>query len=161
MPKFSYICRKSSGEKEAGVIEGPSQDEAVAQLQKKGLFVTSIIPFDVGKKEGALSQEGRPVRKQFTHGSINTNDLVIFARQLAMLLGAGVSLLRSLDVISKQVDSKKLFNIINQIHQDMEGGRTLRDALAKFPDVFSPLWINLVETGEASGERNSKRLHNN
>ena len=151
MPKFSYICRKSSGEKEAGVIEGPSQDEAVAQLQKKGLFVTSIIPFDVGKKEGALSQEGRPVRKQFTHGSINTNDLVIFARQLAMLLGAGVSLLRSLDVISKQVDSKKLFNIINQIHQDMEGGRTLRDALAKFPDVFSPLWINLVETGEASG----------
>jgi type IV pilus assembly protein PilC len=151
MPKFSYICRKSNGEKEAGVIEGSSQDDAVAQLQKKGLFVTSIIPFDVGKKEPFSSQEGKVVRKQFTHTGISTNDLVIFARQLAMLLGAGVSLLRSLDVISKQVDSRRLFGVIGQVRQDMEGGRTLRDALAKFPDIFPPLWINLVETGEASG----------
>ncbi|MFH0940650.1 MAG: type II secretion system F family protein [Candidatus Omnitrophota bacterium] len=151
MPKFSYICRKSTGEKEAGVIEGPSQDDVVSQLQKKGLFVTSIIPFDVGKKDTDFIREPGRVKKQFTHSGINANDLVLFARQLAMLLGAGVSLLRSLDVISKQVDSKKLFGIIGQIRQDMEGGRTLRDSLAKYPEVFSPLWVNLVETGEASG----------
>jgi len=151
MPKFSYICRKSTGEKEAGVIEGPSQDDVVSQLQKKNLFVTSIIPFDVGKKDTSFLKEPNVVKKQFTHSGINANDLVLFARQLAMLLGAGVSLLRSLDVISKQVDSKKLFGIIGQIRQDMEGGRTLRDSLAKYPEVFSPLWVNLIETGEASG----------
>jgi type IV pilus assembly protein PilC len=151
MPKFSYICRKSTGEKEAGVIEGPSQDDVVSQLQKKGLFVTSIIPFDVGKKDTAFIKEPGSVKKQFTHSGISANDLVLFARQLAMLLGAGVSLLRSLDVISKQVDSKKLFGIIGQIRQDMEGGRTLRDSIAKYPEVFSPLWVNLIETGEASG----------
>ncbi len=151
MPKFSYICRKSTGEKEAGVIEGPSQDDVVSQLQKKGLFVTSIIPFDVGKKDTAFLKESGRVKKQFTHSGISANDLVLFARQLAMLLGAGVSLLRSLDVISKQVDSKKLFGIIGQVRQDMEGGRTLRDSLAKYPEVFSSLWINLIETGEASG----------
>ena len=151
MPKFSYICRKSNAEKEAGIIEGPTQDDVVTQLQKKGLIVTSIIPFDLGKKEATFSKEGRTARKQFSHNSIKPNDLVLFARQLAMLLGAGVSLLRSLDVIAKQVDSKRLFAIINQIRQDMEGGHTLRDCLAKFPDVFSTLWVNLVETGEASG----------
>ncbi len=152
MPKFSYICRRSTGEKEVGVLEGPSQDDVVAQLQKKGLFVTSIIPFDVGKREAVFAKEGKPlVRKQFSHGRITSNDLVLFARQLAMLLSAGVSLLRSLDVISKQVDSKKLFDVIAQVRQDMEGGHTLRDSIAKFPDIFSPLWINLIETGEASG----------
>lgn len=152
MPKFSYIGRKVNGEKETGIIEGPGQDDVVAQLQRKGLFVTSIIPFDVGKKDSVqVLREPGTVRKQFSHGGINANDLVIFSRQLSMLLGAGVSLLRSLDVISKQVDSKRLFGIIGQVRQDMEGGRTLRDSLAKFPDVFSPLWINLIETGEASG----------
>lgn len=150
MPKFSYISRKSTGEKEVGVIEGPGQDDVVAQLQKKGLIVTSIIPFDVGKKEITFSTP-RTAKKQFTHGGINANDLVLFARQLAMLLGAGVSLLRSMDVIGKQVDSRKLFDVLSQVKQDMEAGRTLRDSLAKFPNAFSPLWVNLIETGEASG----------
>ncbi|MFA5039533.1 MAG: type II secretion system F family protein [Candidatus Omnitrophota bacterium] len=151
MPKFSYISRKASGEKEVGVIEGAGQDEVVAQLQRKGLIVTSIIPFDVGRKESQDGPDGKVVKKQLTHNGINANDMVLFARQLAMLLGAGVSLLRALDVISKQVDSRKLHDIITQVGQDMEAGRTLRDSLAKFPDVFSPLWLNLIETGEASG----------
>lgn len=151
MPKYSYIGRKSNGEKETGIIEGPGQDDVVAQLQKKGLIVTSIIPFDVGKKDMMPAKEGAAVKSQFTHNGINAGDLVLFARQLSMLLGAGISLLRSLDVISKQVDSKKLFGIVSQVRLDMEGGRTLRDSIAKFPEVFSPLWINLIETGEASG----------
>ena len=151
MPKYSYIGRKLSGEKETGIIEGPGQDDVVAQLQKKGLIVTSIIPFDLGKKEMMPAKEGKAAKSQFTHNGINAGDLVLFARQLSMLLGSGISLLRSLDVISKQVDSKKLFNIIAQVRLDMEGGRTLRDSIAKFPEVFSPLWVNLIETGEASG----------
>ena len=151
MPKFSYISRTTSGEREAGVIEGPSQDDVVFQLQKRGLIVTSIIPFDVGKQDTSFLKESKSQRKQFSHGGISANDLVLFARQLAMLLAAGVSLLRSLDIILKQVDSKKLFSVINQVSQDMESGRTLRDAMGKFPDIFSSLWINLVETGEASG----------
>jgi type IV pilus assembly protein PilC len=152
MPKFSYICRKPTGEKEVGVIEGASQDEVVAQLQRKGLFITSIIPFDVGHKEPGAPQEIRTVKKQFTHAGVNSHDLVLFARQLAMLLGAGVSLLRSLDVISKQVDSKKLAGIVGQVSLDMEAGRTLRDALSKFPDIFFFLVDQLIETGEASGQ---------
>lgn len=151
MAKFSYIARKSNGEKEVGVIEGTGQDEVVAQLQKKGLIITSIIPFDVSRKDSQEMSEGHVPKKQVTHGGINTNDMVLFARQLAMLLGAGISLLRALEVIGKQVDSRRLQMIIAQVGQDMEAGRTLKDSLNKFPDVFSSLWLNLVETGEASG----------
>jgi type IV pilus assembly protein PilC len=152
MPKFSYIGRKPTGEKEAGVIEGASQDEVVFQLQKSGLILTSIIPFDVGKAEiKKQAQETKTRKSQFTHSGIKPEDLVVFARQLALLLGAGVSLLRSLDIISKQVDSRKMFVIVSQVRQDMEGGRTLKDSLAKYPEIFNALWINLIETGEASG----------
>jgi len=154
VPRFSYIGRTKSGDRDTGVIDALSQDEAVVQLQQKGLIVTSILPLEISQqtKAGvAPSHIASKKKSQFTHGGARATDMVIMARQLALLLGAGVSLLRSLDIISKQVDSKMLFDVISQIRQDMEGGRTLRDAMAKFPKIFSPLWLNLVETGEASG----------
>lgn len=113
MGKYSYIGRKANGERDTGVIEGAHQDDAVLQLQKRGLIVTSIISFDVGKSDAGPVRDPSTPRKQFTHGGITANDLVLFARQLAMLLGAGVSLLRSLGIISKQVDSRKFFGIID------------------------------------------------
>jgi type IV pilus assembly protein PilC len=153
MGRFSYIARRKDGQRDSGVLEAGSQDEAILQLQQKGLVVTSVISFDVGRDEMAAQAAASPrrPRSQFTHGGVKANDLVIFARQLALLLGAGVSLLRCLDIILKQVDSRQLFKIITQVRQDMEGGRTLRDSLAKFPNTFSNLWVNLIETGEASG----------
>ncbi|MGE5279648.1 MAG: type II secretion system F family protein [Deltaproteobacteria bacterium] len=153
MPKFSYIARKGSGERDSGIIDALSQDEAVIQLQQKDLIVTSIIPLELSHQEasGAPKMSLGKKKGQFTHSGVRPTDMVVFARQLALLLGSGVSLLRSLDIISKQVDSKKLFAVIGQVRQDMEGGRTLRDALAKFPVHFNALWLNLVETGEASG----------
>ncbi len=154
MPKFSYIARKSNGERDTGVVDALSQDEVVLQLQQKGLIVTSILPLEISQQTSAGVAPSRIAtrkKSQFTHGGVRATDMVIMARQLALLLSAGVSLLRSLDIIAKQVDSKTLFGVISQIRQDMEGGRTLRDAMAKFPKVFAPLWLNLVETGEASG----------
>ncbi len=154
VPRFSYIGRKANGERDTGIIDALSQDEAVLQLQQKELVVTSILPFEISQQTTAGVAPSRIATKkksQFTHGGVRAADMVIMARQLALLIGAGVSLLRSLDIISKQVDSKRLFDIVNQIRQDMEAGRTLRDAMAKFPKIFGSLWLNLVETGEASG----------
>ncbi|MCD6574239.1 type II secretion system F family protein, partial [Candidatus Aerophobetes bacterium] len=75
-----------------------------------------------------------------------------FSRQLSTLLNAGIPLLRSLDILSKQVESKKLYNALEAIKGDIEGGLTFHDALAKHRRIFSDFWINLVETGEASGQ---------
>ena len=154
MSRFSYIGRKSSGERSTGIVDALSQDEAVLQLQQQGLVITAILPLEMSQQTStgkAPSHIASRKKSQFTHTGVRATDMVIMARQLALLLGAGVSLLRSLDIIGKQVDSKSLFDVMMQVRQDMEGGRTLRDAMAKFPKIFGALWINLVETGEASG----------
>ena len=154
MAKFSYIARTKDGSRDSGTIEAAHQDEAVSILQRRGLTVTSIISLDKkpGKKHDNLGfgLKGRAAKK-FKHKGVRSSDLVIFARQLAMLLGAGVSLLKSLEVILKQVDSRRLFEVINAIIKDMEAGRTFKDSIAKYKSIFSDLWIYLIETGEASG----------
>jgi type IV pilus assembly protein PilC len=66
-------------------------------------------------------------------------------------LGAGVTILKSLDIISQQVASRRLYNIIKVLQTDMEAGLRLHEAMAKHPNVFTELWVNLVESGEASG----------
>jgi type IV pilus assembly protein PilC len=76
---------------------------------------------------------------------------VIFCRQLATLLSAGVTILKSLDIISKQIASRKFYNVIKELEKNMEAGTSLYEAMSKHPKVFSELWVNLVESGEASG----------
>lgn len=153
MAHFSYIARTKEGSRDSGTIEASTQEEAAALLQKRGLTVTAIINLDrkitPEKKAGAAAKSSKEQR--FKHRGVRSADLVIFARQLAMLLGAGVSLLKSLEVILKQVDSKRLYEVISSIMRDMEAGRTFKDSVSKFKSVFSELWIYLIETGEASG----------
>lgn len=154
MPKFSYIARTKEGTKDVGTIEAQGKDEAVAILQRKNLVITSIMQYDIAsstaEKQKGIFQESHK-KRNFRHKGVRSGDLVIFARQLAMLLGAGVSLMKSLDVVLKQVDSKRLYDAITDISKEMEAGKTFRDALAKYTNIFSELWLYLVETGEASG----------
>ena len=77
--------------------------------------------------------------------------MIIFARQLATMLEAGVTLLKSLDVLTKQIESKTLLKVVQEVRRDIAAGNTFRDALAKHPRIFSEFWIQMVETGEASG----------
>jgi len=155
MPKFSYLARKGDGGRESGVIESRNKQDAIAILQKKDLLVTSIIQYDSadkGKKgPGFLSFGSRKKVKKFKHTGVKFIDLVILARQLAMLLSAGVSLLKALEVIRRQVDSKRLHDVLSDISKNMEAGHTFKDSLVKHKRVFSDLWLFLVETGEASG----------
>lgn len=148
MAKFSYIARTKEGTKTTGTIEAIDRNEAIAILQRKDLVISSIAQYDVATIEKKL--EKKKVKK-FKHRGVRSGDLVIFARQLAMLLGAGVSLMKSLDVILKQVDSQRLHDTLFDISKEMEAGRTFKDALAKYKNIFSELWLYLVETGEASG----------
>jgi len=156
MSKFSYIARTKEGSKQIGTLEAPNQDEAVAALQRKELVVVSLVQHDL---EAIVSQEHDkkgmlPIGQQplkFKHRNVKFGDLVIFARQLSLLLSAGVSLMKALDVISKQMDSQRLYEVVSDIAKDMEAGRTFRDSLAKYKSIFSDMWLYLVETGEASG----------
>ena len=148
MATFSYIARNYKGEKITGVEEASSQEEVIGRLQSRNLLVINVVSDGRADAKSGISAK---VKIQTKHYGISKDDLVLFCRQLATLLGAGVTILKSLDIISQQVSSKKLYNIIKDLQKNMEAGLSLHEAMAKHPQVFSELWTNLVESGEASG----------
>jgi type IV pilus assembly protein PilC len=148
MATFSYIARNYKGEKITGVEEASSQEEVIGRLQSRNLLVINVVSDGRADAKSGISAK---VKIQTKHYGISRDDLVLFCRQLATLLGAGVTILKSLDIISQQVSSKKLYNIIKDLQKNMEAGLSLHEAMAKHPQVFSELWTNLVESGEASG----------
>ena len=115
-------------------------------------MVVSIIP-ETGKEALVSADAGIAPKGKFSlkHNRITSADLTLFCRQLATLLGAGVTILKSLDIISQQVSSKRLYLVINDLKKNMEAGLSFHEAMAKHPEVFSELWTHLVESGEASG----------
>lgn len=145
MARYAYVAKDKLGKTEKGVAEAKSKDDLIISLQARGLMVISV------EEETQKLVLGGGVKGVRYHSRVTLDDLIIYARQLATLLGAGIPLLRSLGLLSSQISSKKLYAINEQIKSDIEAGKTLKDALSKHPKVFSRLWIYLVETGELSG----------
>lgn len=145
MATFFYIAKDRDGRKITDVEDAGSPEEVALRLQAKGLFVISID--SEHGKAGHVSVD----KRKYGHSKISADDLVGFCRQLATLLGSGVTILRGLDIILKQVQSSRLHGVILEIKKSMEEGLSFHDALAKHPKIFSGLWANLVESGEASG----------
>jgi type IV pilus assembly protein PilC len=151
MPKFYYIARDKKGEKRSGLEEGATSEEVISLLQSKDLLVISITTdakVDLSAMSGATAVKAKLRTK---HGRANSDDLVLFCRQLGTLLGAGVTILKSLDIIKQQVSSKQLYTVLADLQKKMEAGLSFHEAMSKHPKVFSELWVNLVESGEASG----------
>ncbi len=151
MARFFYIARDKTGKKITGAEDSNNQEEVISRLQARDLLVVSIMP---EYKEGAGGFKQESVIKggvTHRHYRISGSDLALFCRQLATLLGAGITIMQSLSIISKQVSSIKLQNTIKDMEKNMEQGLSLHEAMAKHVVLFSELWINLVESGEASG----------
>jgi len=151
MAKFYYIARNSSGAKETGSEEGQTQEDVVSKLQSRGLIVVTVIPEssqEIGKLGAA---EAAKISFKPKHGRVTSDDLTLFCRQLSTLLGAGVTILKSLDIISKQITSRRFYAVILDLSKNMEAGLSFHEAMARHPKIFSDLWVNLVESGEASG----------
>lgn len=150
MARFFYVVRDNTGKRLSGFEEASTQEEIVSRLQAKDLIVVNIVP-EYEDVKGLRSEVIAKTKVKFRHYRVSGEDLVLFCRQLATLLGAGVTILKSLDIISLQISSFKLYNVIKNLEKNMEAGLSLHEAMAKTPTVFSELWINLVESGEASG----------
>lgn len=148
MPKFSYIAKDKSGKTHKNIVDADSKDALVTRLQKQDFFVVSIAPIaHVAPKPKKASKK----HKTFRRKKIKLNDLLIFSRQLATMLEAGVPLIRSLNVIKTQIESEKFFNVVIDIQKNVEQGGALSTALAMHPSVFNQFWVSLIEVGEASG----------
>lgn len=154
MPKFIYTIISKDGKRQMLKAEAESEDLLLNKLQSEGVTVTNIAP-DIEEIQPKVTAEGKQVlslkRGRKFHNGVNLSDLVILARQLATMLSAGVTLLKSLEIICAQIQSLKLLKAIESIRKEVEGGRNFSDCLSDYQGVFPKLWVNLVQAGEASG----------
>jgi type IV pilus assembly protein PilC len=139
MPTFTYSARNLTGAIQQGEIELPTREEVVGYLRRQ-----KLIPVKVEQKKAAgLS---------FSFGTgIKTRDIVIFTRQFATMINAGLPLVQALDILAKQTENKAFAKVIEQVQHDVESGNTLADALRKHPKVFTDLFTNMVAAGEVGG----------
>jgi type IV pilus assembly protein PilC len=139
--KFSYEARDQATNKIIkSSIQADSETAAARLLIKQG-----FVPLDVKEQNGQDSVIARIT------GRITTKDKVVFTRQLATLIGAGLPLSQSLHTVLEQTQNKQLQSVIQEISASVEGGRSLSDSFAKHPDVFSEVFIALISAGELSG----------
>lgn len=150
MVKFSYTVKDINGKTKTDIADAFEQATLVDRLQKQGYFIVSIQELRdraAAPKDTAAASAG----KKFSHNNIKLDDLLIFSRQLATMLESGVTLLRSLDVIVSQVESRDLHKVLSQVKTDVVQGAPLSASLQKHPKIFNQFWVSLVEVGEASG----------
>src|ERR687896_1720433 len=135
MATFTYTARALNGQLKSATIEAKNRDDVVQQLRKQKLTVVKVDE----------------QTKKKTGGSIKMRDIVIFTRQFATMINAGLPLVQALDILSKQSENKTLKEVTRQVVYDVESGHTVADALGKHPKAFSELYVNMVAAGEAGG----------
>ena len=149
MPSFLYTVKDSAGNTKTDTVQAPSENALVEKLQSEGYFIVNIrSTMDSSVRKNDKKKEANV---KFHHNGVKIEDLLVLSRQLATMLEAGVTMLRSLDVIRSQIQSKKLYEAITKIQSDIEQGSSLSAAFTKHPKVFNQFWVSLAEVGEASG----------
>lgn len=160
MPRFQYVALDSRGQETTGVIDADSQNGAVSTLRQQGYFPKSIV------EEGKGGKAPKPARQKAVAGpkkkaelsipflerkTVKSKTLMIFTRQLATLIDAGLPLLRGLTVLSKQEPDPVLRKTIISLAETVQGGGTFSDSLAGHPQIFNKLYVNMVKAGELGG----------
>lgn len=141
--QFFYKAISNNGDKKNGTIDAINMEVAISSLQKNGLILSDISP--TGEKKG-LNLEISFFSK------VSTKDIVIMSRQLATLFDAQVSALRVFTLIGDQLENITLKRHLLEVSDDLKGGSSISNALAKHPDIFSDFYINMVKAGEESGK---------
>jgi type IV pilus assembly protein PilC len=138
MPVYTYKARTVGGETQSGEMTASTEADVVGLLRRRRLVVTQV-------KE-------KPKDIKFSIGrGIKTKDLVVFTRQFATMINAGLPLVQSLDILATQQTKPKVAEKIRAILNDVEAGSTLADAMRRHREFFSEVYINMVAAGEAGG----------
>jgi len=139
MPMFEYTARSQTGQIQKGQLDVTSKDEVGAYLRKNRLILVSV--------------REAPKQIKFSMGGprVKTRDIVIFTRQFATMINAGLPLVQSLNILAAQTENKTLAEVTRAVVYDVESGNTLADAFSKHPKAFSSLYVNMVAAGEAGG----------
>ncbi|MBH0193564.1 MAG: type II secretion system F family protein, partial [Nitrospira sp.] len=140
MATFAYVGRSKSGTVKKGELVAKSRDEAVEQLRKQQVVVTSLE--EKAAKQGYSFQLG---------SGVGEKDLVVFTRQFGTMINAGLPLIQCLEILSSQSESAALRTAVGEIKVQVEGGATFSDSLRKHSKIFDDLYVNMVHAGEVGG----------
>lgn len=145
MPNYLYKARDGEGKPVTGTMESSSAEKLAEKLREMGYMPTHIkeaLPeFDLDRLGGRFRR-------------IKPEDLIMFNVQLANMIDAGLTLISSLNIISRQIENKRLREVVEEVKRAVEGGSSFSDALAKHPKVFPKLFVDMVMAGETSGRLN-------
>ncbi len=158
MPQFHFVARTAKGETVEGFLECPDRGSAIREVEKTKGFPVRIQTAAEASKNAAPAAGGStsgksnppsasvPTVQTLTYGQQH-----LFTEQLALLLGAGMTLDEGLQILVRRMKHPKLHGLAKGLHQGLVEGRSLSQALREYPKIFEPLYINMVAAGEASG----------
>jgi type IV pilus assembly protein PilC len=140
---YEYSVRDRSGKIVSGKLEAESQAAVATKLKSMGYAPMTINESKAGmKRELSIPGFGKKVKLK---------DLAVMSRQFATMINAGLSMLRSLTILSEQTENKELARVLGEVAKDVETGQALSTAMTKHPNVFPPLMVNLTRAGEVGG----------
>ncbi|HLD24731.1 MAG TPA: type II secretion system F family protein [Patescibacteria group bacterium] len=145
MPYYSYRARDTNSKSITGIVEAPTKETATRLLHDKQLFVIQLT-------EARSTGKGKGITTSITSKRVGFGEIVNFTRQLSTMVTAGLSLPESLTILRSQTQNSTLMNVITEIEHLIVGGGNLADALAKYPQHFSAIYVALVRAGESSGQ---------
>ncbi len=167
MPRFTYIALDARGQESTGLVEAASSNDAIGQLRQAGYFPTNVAEEGraIASRDGkapknaktAVARAAAPstTKKKgivlFEKKTVKPRVLMIFTRQLATLIDAGLPLLRALTVLAKQERDKVLKATIGNLSEAVQGGNTFSEGLSHHPKIFNDLYVNMVRAGEVGG----------
>ena len=161
MPNFKYTALDQNGAEKTGIVSADNKIAAMEMVRAQGLLVRECVEADAAsspaRAEKAQDSSGKKSRGKKKSGqgkagaSVSQKELMIFSRQLATLIDAGLPLLQSLQVLNKQEPNPNLRATIGSLADAVQGGSTFSDALSTFPKLFNRLFVNMVKAGEIGG----------
>src|SRR2546425_10381081 len=139
MPSFTYVARETgSGREIRSSLEAQTEQAAIAALLNRNLLVVSI--------QEKVARKGKT-----SGGSVALADLVVFTRQLATMIDAGLAMVQSLQALAEQTTNKVMKDVLRDVCTRVEGGDSFSQALMKHPKVFIKLYVSMVDAGERGG----------
>jgi type IV pilus assembly protein PilC len=145
MPTFVWEGKTAQGKTMKGELEAPSLEAVFSMLRDRRI---RPVPGRIREKGKGLDRE---ISIPGFQEKVKAKDVSLFTRQFATMIDAGLPIVQCLDILSEQSESKLLRNTVRSIKQDVEGGRTLTEALSKYPKIFDDLYVSMVQAGEAGG----------
>lgn len=161
MAKFSYVALDSRGAESRGDVEAENQTIALSKIREKGLFPTSVTDAATAAKPSrapakkSKSAAGSGLKKEiklpvlFTR--VKTKELMVFTRQLATLVDAGLPLVRAMQVLERQEKNPGLKKALGEMADSIQSGSTFAEALAQHPKIYNKLYVNMAKAGEVGG----------